>query len=128
MAQTRRFVPLCVMKPSRRKPQKRERQRKKPHAAGDVRPAQRSPAELNELKIPPGAVLANPSQQVPNNSYSPPPLYYEDKPFTCVVCGRQEVWTAEQQKWYYELAKGSLFATAVRCRACRRTRRERLQG
>jgi len=31
----------------------------------------------------------------------------------------KEVWTAEQQKWYYEEAKGSIHAKAVRCRNCR---------
>jgi hypothetical protein len=70
--------------------------------------------------IPQGAVTADPSQQVPNNSYSPPPLFYVDKDFDCVDCGRNETWTARQQKWYYEVAKGSLYATAVRCAACRR--------
>ena len=74
----------------------------------------------NGVEIPRAAILADPSQQVPNNSYSPPPLFYVDKEFVCVDCGRQEEWTAQQQKWYYEVAKGSLYATAVRCRDCRR--------
>jgi len=47
-----------------------------------------------------------------------------DLEFECRDCGRHEVWTARQQKWYYEVAKGSLYATAVRCRNCRRKRRE----
>ncbi|TWT62774.1 zinc-ribbon domain-containing protein [Rubinisphaera italica] len=72
--------------------------------------------------IPKGAVLAKRSQQVPNNSYDPAPTYYIDKPFVCIDCGQQEVWTALQQKWYYEVAKGSLYATAIRCRSCRKNR------
>ncbi|MCB9940217.1 MAG: zinc-ribbon domain containing protein [Planctomycetaceae bacterium] len=74
---------------------------------------------VNGKEVPLGAVLADQSQQVPNRSYSPPPTYYVDVEFTCCDCGRDEVWTARQQKWYYEVAKGSLFATAIRCRGCR---------
>ncbi len=78
--------------------------------------------------VPTGAVPADQSQQVPNNSYDPPPIWYIDKPFVCVDCGCEEIWTAEQQKWYYEVAKGSLFATAKRCRECRnRIRDERTE-
>jgi len=83
---------------------------------------------INGVEIPRGAVVADPSQQVPNNSYSPPPLFYVDKEYDCVDCGRREVWPAQQQKWYYEVAKGSLYATAVRCPECRRSRSERQQG
>jgi hypothetical protein len=69
---------------------------------------------MDGVELPKGAVLADLSQQAPNNSYSPP-LYYVDRPFTCEDCGREEVWTASQQKWYYEVAKGPIYATAVRC-------------
>ncbi|WLD14561.1 zinc-ribbon domain containing protein [Planctellipticum variicoloris] len=51
--------------------------------------------------------------------------YYLDQPFTCVDCGKDEVWTATQQKWWYEVAKGDVFTTARRCRICRRRDRER---
>lgn len=59
------------------------------------------------------------SKQVPNNSWGPPITAYIDLAFRCRDCGKEEVWTAEQQKWYYEEAKGSLYAIAVRCRNCR---------
>ncbi len=68
-------------------------------------------------------IKADLSQQAPNNSYGPQLLYYEDKEFTCRDCGRVELWTAKQQQWWYEVAKGAIYSTAVRCRACRRTRR-----
>lgn len=42
-----------------------------------------------------------------------------DKDFVCMECGKEETWTAAQQKWYYEEAKGSLYATAKRCHDCR---------
>jgi hypothetical protein len=75
-------------------------------------------------ELPVGAVPADHAQQVPNNSYSSPPDYYVDLKFTCQDCGRREVWSAAEQKWYYEVAKGTLYATAVRCSRCRRRRRE----
>lgn len=65
----------------------------------------------------------------PHNSYSEPEFvargFYADQPFDCVDCGKAEVWTAAQQKWWYEVAKGNVFTTARRCRACRRRERQR---
>ena len=76
-----------------------------------------------------GKVLVNSSLLSPTNSYSIPDYvergYYEDRPFRCRDCGKEEVWTATQQKWWYEIAKGDVFATAIRCRPCRRRERER---
>jgi len=66
-----------------------------------------------------GAVEADQSQQVSSSPFHPGPTHYVDRRFTCCDCAAKEVWTAEQQKWYYEVAKGSLLAKAVRCRACR---------
>ncbi len=74
---------------------------------------------VNGEEVPSRAVPADQSQQDPNNSYSLRPAYYIDLDFTCCDCGKADVWTAEQQKWYYETAKGSLYATAIRCRDCR---------
>jgi hypothetical protein len=81
---------------------------------------------LNRFELPPdaflpkGAVAADPSQQDPNHR---PWQYYIDRPFKCVDCGSEEVWTAEQQKWYYEVAKGSTYAEPKRCRECRQKHR-----
>lgn len=61
------------------------------------------------------------------NSYGLPDFVrrgrYVDRPFDCCDCGSRQVWTAAQQKWWYETAHGSLYSTAVRCRACRQARR-----
>jgi hypothetical protein len=77
--------------------------------------------------LPEGAAPVDRSSLRPCNSYSPPDFiergYYLDYPFTCVGCGSEEVWTASQQKWWYEVAKGSLDSGANRCRACRRALR-----
>ena len=80
----------------------------------------KSKRDAKKSAFPEGAVMADLSQQVPNNSYGPPVLFYVDKPFKCIDCGKNEIWTAQQQQWYYEVAKGSLYATAVRCRSCRK--------
>jgi hypothetical protein len=77
---------------------------------------------------PKHAVAVNRELLADFNSYGPPDWYqrgwYEDRPFTCVDCKVDEVWTATQQKWWYEVAKGQPFSFAKRCRACRRAKRE----
>jgi hypothetical protein len=92
-----------------------KRRRKPPyqHDASAGQPTNRIPADL--------------SQQAPNNSYGPP-QFYEDIEFTCVDCDRKEVWTAADQKWWFEVAKGSIYAGAKRCRECRVRRRESHRG
>lgn len=64
----------------------------------------------------------------PTNSYGIPDFvereFYVDRPFVCKDCGKSEVWTATQQKWWYETAKGDVWTVAVR-RPCRRRERER---
>jgi hypothetical protein len=74
-------------------------------------------------------VAVNVEKLAPNNSYGTPDFvargYYVDKPFTCEGCGLDQVWTATQQKWWYEVAKGYVYSTAKLCRSCRRCERER---
>lgn len=74
---------------------------------------------------PPGAVEADPAELAHNNTYGQLPLYYVDIAFTCRDCGSGELWTAKAQKWWYEVAKGNINSTAVRCRACRRREQAR---
>lgn len=75
-----------------------------------------------------GAVC-DPIQLAPDSSYSRPDYvdrgYYVDIPFTCKDCGKEEVWTAPQQKWWYEVAKGGVWTTSQRCRDCRRIARKK---
>ena len=74
-------------------------------------------------------VLVNESALAKNNSYGAPKFvyrgYYVDQPFRCRDCSKEEVWTATQQKWWYEVAKGFAYSSAVRCRACRRKEQAR---
>ncbi len=73
--------------------------------------ADRLPVDASELNM--------------GNTYACAPEYYYDLEFQCVDCGKQEIWTAAQQKWWYEEAGGYFFATAIRCRNCRKKERER---
>ena len=74
-------------------------------------------------------VLVNPENLRRYNSYGTPEFmrrgYYVDLPFNCKSCGVAQVWTETQQKWWYEVAKGFVYSSAVRCRACRQKQRER---
>ncbi|WP_375314969.1 MULTISPECIES: zinc-ribbon domain containing protein [unclassified Schlesneria] len=54
--------------------------------------------------------------------------YYEDTRFQCIDCGLFSIWTAKQQQWWYEVAKGSMYSIAVRCRECREKLRDRHGG
>ncbi len=83
--------------------------------------------EIEGIMVPSGAIPANLDEQAPNNSYGPP-YYYEDTPFTCIDCGREQIWTAEQQQWWYEVAKGNVNSRAVRCRPCRGERRAKTEN
>jgi putative zinc ribbon protein len=76
-----------------------------------------------------GQVLVNVENLRPTGSYSTPDFvtrgFYADRPFTCKDCRKTEIWTATQQKWWYESAKGDVWTTAIRCRPCRRREQER---
>src|SRR4051794_21608349 len=96
------------MHPRRLKPAERKvkRQKAKRHSG--------HPAEIE------GAIKVDPTRLAPSGSWDEPEFqtrgYYEDAPFTCRDCGKEEVWTASQQKWWYEVAKGNPFTVASRCR------------
>ncbi len=80
---------------------------------------------LEPDRVPHGALPADQAKLVHDNTYGPRPRFYVDQPFTCIDCGKQEVWTAADQKWWYEEAEGKIATRANRCLACRRKRRLR---
>jgi len=86
-------------------------------------------ARQTRLPVPYGTVPVNPTALRPTNSYGEPDFvtrgFYVDHPFTCKDCGKEEIWTATQQKWWYEVATGEVSSGAVRCRACRKRERDR---
>jgi hypothetical protein len=83
-------------------------------------------AKLNALTK---GVEVDRSALAPDNSYSVPAFvergYYVDLPLECQDCGEPQTWTAAQQKWWYEVAKGNVWTTARLCRPCRRRERAR---
>jgi hypothetical protein len=78
----------------------------------------------NGVPMPPGAIAADLSKQSPKSAFSAR-FFYADVEFTCNDCGAEEVWTAKQQKWYYEVARGTIYAKPVRCRSCRNKDRDK---
>ncbi len=77
------------------------------------------PSRRDKLIADGTLIIADQSKQAPNNSYCPL-TEYRDTEFTCRDCGQKETWTAKQQQWWYEVAKGYIWSGAVRCRECRR--------
>jgi hypothetical protein len=76
-------------------------------------------------RVPYGTLPADQGKLAHDNTYGARPRFYVDEPFTCVDCGKEEVWTAADQKWWYEEAKGKIASRANRCRPCRRKHRLR---
>ena len=111
--------------PRKRTPLKLQRRERAAARATKARVAA-TPAWAHELR---NRVLVNLDKLAPDNSYDWPEFklrgHYLDKPFTCQDCGKPQVWTATQQKWWYEVARGEIHSVASRCRACRRKERER---
>ena len=82
-------------------------------------------ADIYSLPMPPGAVVVDRDLLAHNNTYGLLPLFYIDRAFVCRDCGVGQIWTAKQQKWWYEVAQGNFNSTAVRCRPCRKKEQER---
>ena len=93
-------------------------------ASAKAKQAERERAALLKMHVG-----VNVESLAPTGSYGTPDFvergFYVDKPFVCKDCGKHEVWSEGQQKWWYEIAKGDVWTTATRCLACRRKERER---
>lgn len=104
------------------------KQRREELKAKRANRAEKAKAEVVSDKIAAG-VAVNVEALAPCNSYGIPDFvergYYVDRDFVCEACGREETWTARQQKWWYEVAKGYVYSTAKLCRPCRRLERDR---
>src|SRR5262245_37861466 len=90
--------------------QRRAAKRRKIEAAdAHARARQEAAARTKRLK---GEVLVNPLLLRPTNSYGTPDFvqreFYVDRPFVCKDCGKAGIWTATQQKWWYETAQGDV--------------------
>lgn len=110
---------------------KSNKQRRAEIKAHRLARAARLEAELRAPDRRGGALLRAPGMEPAdlevlgrhNNTYGTLPTHYLDRAFTCRDCGAEEVWTAKQQKWWYEVVHASIESRAVRCLACRRARR-----
>ncbi len=79
---------------------------------------------MDKLKaLPQNAILAN-HEELKHNNTCGLPEYYVDVLYTCCDCGSKEIWTAKQQKWWYEIAKGNIDSCAIRCYGCRKKIRD----
>jgi hypothetical protein len=68
------------------------------------------------VEIPKNALAANPEAQ--NHSGYSAKFYYRDMHYTCAGCGRPGVWTAQQQKKYFEVQKGNIYNEPKWCHKC----------
>ncbi len=108
--------------PKQRRQEIKERRAKR--AARKIRCVENRP-----IYRPVGTEPVTPALLRPTNSYGIPDFvrrgYYQDYPFRCKGCGKEEIWTAAQQRWWYEEAHGDVWTVAVRCRPCRQQERSR---
>jgi DNA-directed RNA polymerase subunit RPC12/RpoP len=79
------------------------------------------------VRMPDGRIAADTTKQNQTSAFTQK-LFYEDQEYVCRDCGKSKVWTAEAQKWWFEVAKGPIQSRAIRCRECRVALREAHQG
>ena len=72
-------------------------------------------------KLPKGAVRGDISRQ--SFCCDVPHYWYEDSERTCVQCDRAFIFSAREQKYWYETLQFNIASTAIRCPACRSLRR-----
>ena len=72
-------------------------------------------------RLPDGAVRGNPRRQVFFSDH--PRYWYTDDARVCVQCSQAFVFTAHDQKHWYETLQYNLRSVAGRCKACRKQRR-----
>ena len=73
--------------------------------------------------LPAGAIRGNPHKQHLCFWHNAPMYFYVDQPRTCAQCGVAFVFTAREQKHWYEALGFYGTSVPVRCLACRRRRR-----
>ncbi len=72
---------------------------------------------VNGVEVPKNALAAEPDAQNHQGGYSVK-FYYQDIPYKCAGCGRPGVWTAQQQKRYFEKQKGNIYNEPKWCYEC----------
>ncbi len=107
---------------------RRKQRREEPVRAAKLAAERRRRQEIEErLRL--GEVEVNQAALSPTPSYSGTEFElrgtYAPVSFVCQDCCKPEVWTPNQQKWWYEIAKGDKHTVASRCRPCRAAERRR---
>ncbi len=74
-------------------------------------------------EMPAGAVRGDVSRQEFCPMCHAPRYFYVDQPKECVQCGCEFVFTAREQKYWFESLHFNFNSVAIRCPACRRQRR-----
>jgi hypothetical protein len=69
-------------------------------------------------EVPQDAIPADLGQQSREGQWTSR-KWYTDVSYRCKDCGKPCQWTALEQLWYYEIAKGPLSSEASRCEPCR---------
>lgn len=122
---------MCFLEGIKGNMMKSNKQRRQEIKLRRIQRAQRQArrATARPVDRPIGATTVTPALLRPTTSYGVPDFvrrgYYQDLPFRCKDCGQAEIWTAERQRWWYEVAQGDVWTMATRCRACRERERTR---
>jgi len=104
---------------------KRKRQQLKQHRADKL---ELETAKVLEAGQKDGTIIKVDKSKVFSRSVLPTiPNYYRDRWFTCKDCGENDLWTAKQQKKWYEDQGGEIESIAVRCRPCRKKEKSRIE-
>jgi hypothetical protein len=72
---------------------------------------------VNGVEIPKDALPADPNSQNRGQGYAIK-FYYKDISYTCAGCGTKGIWTAAQQKKYFEVQKGNIYNVPKWCHEC----------
>ncbi len=65
-------------------------------------------------------LLVNPeSWGINENNYGAAPEYYYDVIYTCLDCRKKVMWSAKDQKYWYEALGKNTNSKAIRCQICR---------
>jgi hypothetical protein len=73
------------------------------------------------VEIPKNTLAADPDAQNHGGGYSVK-FHYQDIHYACAGCGRPGIWTAQQQKKYFEIQKGNIYNEPKWCYECHTSR------
>ncbi len=92
---------------------KSPKQRRQEIEARRLQRAERKACRANARPVdrPPRTVEVTPASLRPTTRYGIPEFvrrgHCRDRPFRCKDCGVDELWTAAQQRWWYEVGRGA---------------------